>query len=85
MIRRRFLESAHSIANDNSYNRHFELPEIYRPLLREYFKSNWFLYILYVIYVGRKMGVFGLAHPLLSLFYNYVFFIRKLLQFQILY
>ena len=27
------------------------------------------------------MGVFGLAHPLLSLFfYNYVFFIRKLLQ-----
>ena len=40
MIRRRFLESAYSIANDNSYNRHFELPEIYRPLLRECCMSN---------------------------------------------
>ena len=28
------------------------------------------------------MGVFGLAHPLLSLFYNYVFFIRKLYNFK---
>ena len=40
MIRRRFLELAYSIGNDNSYNRHFQLPEIYRPLLREYCRSN---------------------------------------------
>ena len=32
------------------------------------------IYVLYVINVCQKMSVFGLANPLLSLFYNYVFF-----------